>query len=94
MIQPKLPNSGMKDGFEFFASHWICEDTPSKLIATKAAVGPNQVSPEGIANFGKGRLAGLDESAGEKVSIDDRHAALGEQRSRGGLSHPDAAGKT
>jgi hypothetical protein len=39
-------------------------------------------------------LARFNELASEKVSVDDRNAALGQKRGSGGFSHAHAASKT
>ena len=91
---PKLANAGMQYGFERLARRCVPENAASEKVATKAAIGRNHFSAEGISNLGESRLARFDKLACEEVRVDERHAALSEERGSGGFSHADTAGKT
>jgi hypothetical protein len=59
--EPSLPDPRMKNLFESLPGGGILEDDISEFIPAKLAILGNNFIPECDLNFGKGRLAGLDE---------------------------------
>jgi hypothetical protein len=91
---PKPANAGVQYVFERLACGCVRENAAGEKVATKAAIERKHFSTEGLSNFGESRLARFDELACKEVSVDDRYAALNQERGSGGFSHADAAGKT
>src|SRR5205814_4446517 len=90
--EPLFADARVEDGFELLALGRIGKDAAGEFIATKLAVGADEIGSKDRRDFHESGLAGFDDSSGQNVRINDRNAAFGEQLSASGFAHADAAG--
>jgi len=91
---PKQADTGVEDTLELFAGGRLGKDAAGQFAAEQVAVRGNDSGSEGLADLGEGRLAGLDDLAGELVGVNDWDVPFAEEASTGGLAHADATGES
>ncbi len=83
----------MQDRLEPGACRCVAEDELAQPTPVEPAVGVEHFAAKGLCDSGQRRLAGLDNLAGDEISVDQRHAVGREQLGDGGLAARDAAGE-
>src|SRR5260221_13967125 len=94
LSQPELPDARMEDAFEAFAGSGVGENGAGQLVAIQSSFFVDHLQTEDGPDFGQGRLARLDDSARQVISIDDWYATGAKQLRKGGFAHSNAAGHT
>src|SRR5882672_5620929 len=88
---PKLADAWVKDAFKAFAGGRVGKNGAGQFVAIQMSFFVDHLRAKGSADFGQGRLAGLDDSARKVISIDHGDVAGANQLSAGGFAHSDAA---
>jgi hypothetical protein len=87
----QLPHNRVGDGVETLSGLGVSEHLGAQLLSVQAAVGREYLPAKSVNHLRKSGAARRDGFARQLVGVDNRHAALAKEASRGALARADAA---
>jgi hypothetical protein len=93
LCEPALADSGMENGLKLISGDGILKNNIGEFIAAQLSVRRDDFVAKNAPNFSEGRLAGLDEFAGEMVGVHNPGAVLLKKFGGGGFAHTDTTGE-